>query len=109
MATLNLTRHAGDTAPHVLQFFTDAGCSVALNLTGRTFAAHVEKVGDVEVLTFATLSPSGAGGNEVELDPDGVGSWADLVRGRRYQWAIWETTGGASGTIFSGVVAVVDR
>jgi hypothetical protein len=105
---LNLTRHAGDTANEVLQFFTNRALTTAMPLTGRTFAGHVETDDDVDVITFTGLVPAGAGDNELELDP-ATGAWADLELGGRYRWALWETTNGVTETIFVGSVAVVDR
>jgi len=106
--TLNLTRFAGDTEDMTLRFYTDSARTTALSLSGRTFAAHVENGSGTDVLTFASISPSGADTNELVLTPT-TGAWTDLVLGTTYVWSLWETTGSVTATLFTGRLNVSNR
>ena len=109
MATYhNITRFAGDTDNSSLEMYTDATCLVALPLTGRTFAGHVKNGAGTEVLAFTTITPSGTSTNELILNPD-TGGWEDLTAGTTYTYAVWEKTGGPTGTLFFGSVVVANR
>lgn len=104
----DLVRHHGDTYDEVFAFFSDAACTTALALTGRTFAAHVESGRDTEVIVFTATVGSGANTHKITLTPS-TGSWASLARGRSYSWSLWETTSSALKTIIVGDVLVRDR
>ena len=109
MATkLDINRFAGDTDNVTLRFYTDATRTTALSLSGRTFAAHVENGSGTDVLTFTSISPSGASVNELVLTPT-TGAWTDLTQAGTYAWALWETTGSVTATLFAGRVTVANR
>jgi hypothetical protein len=109
MATAHpLHRHVGDTADQVFEFYSNVALTTTLSLTGRTFAGRVERSGDVLVFNLTCTVGSGANSHKVTCTP-ATGAWTDLERGVTYRYAMWETTSGATQTLFTGALTVGDR
>lgn len=103
---LDLIRYDIDTYDEVVRFWEDRAKTIPLDLTGRTFAAHVI-LGGTEVFAM-TAVVGGASNNEVTMTPVAPGAWGDLEVGKKYRWSMWETTT-VNVTLFEGELRVQDR
>lgn len=102
--TQNLTITRGDTEVVVITMKDSIG--TAINVTGRTYRAHIRATKDDTVIaaSFACVVTNGAAG-EVTCTM-AAGTTATLAAGK-YYWDFEETNGSVVSTILAGTVTVL--
>jgi hypothetical protein len=102
--TLSPWVHGADETVTVYNW-TDAARTVALDITGRTYAMYLSTAPDVAAVLTLTGTVTGASGLVTFVATDT--QTTALARGT-YSYAIWETSGATTGPIQVGSVQLVE-